>query len=616
MLALALQTARASYSCRAGVQTAGIAAAEECAAEECPDVPKPAPADASKADDDTPEERIVRLERRVAELEAQQHQLNATLDVLRDRDELLSLAMRGPNEGLWDWNPITKDLYLSARLLSILGLGTDELRTTTHEWLKVVHPDDRGPYERQVSAHLKGLTSHFEHEYRVADHAGNWRWVLARGLALRRPDGQAHRMVGSIGDITELKRRETDLRASEARFRSLVQTAGSIILVLDSEGAVIEANREAERAFALDPGTAAGRWWRDLISEQQGGPFAFQLVAAMAGMEVRNFEHAWTDRAGTERVVLWNMNRLRDAEGEAAIVCVGQDITRRKRTERALRVAHDELEARVAARTAELSQEVQERRRAEEELLAAKEQAELANRAKSDFLANMSHELRTPLNAVIGFASMIQGELVGPLGTPRYGEYAGLIVSSGEHLLAVINDILDIAKIEAGKFEVTPEPVDVRDAVGSTVQLIRGRAAEGGVELSVEIADDAPPVLADPVRLKQILLNLLSNAVKFTPAGGRVGLRVRRDGSGSTGVQGTWGLIEISDTGIGMSPEGISVALQPFGQVDSHLARRHGGTGLGLPLSRSFVDLLGGTLSIDSAVGRGTTVQVRLPGAE
>ena len=580
-------------------------------------MPRPAPA-AAETDVETAEERILRLERRVAELEADQDRLNATLDVLRDRDELVSLAMRGPNEGLWDWNPITKDLFLSARLLSILGFGSDELRTTTHEWLKIVHPDDRPQYEHLVSEHLKGVTGHFECEYRVADHAGNWRWVLARGLALRRSeegaDKRAYRMVGSIGDITELKRRETDLRASEARFRSLVRTAGSIILVLDADGAVIEANREAERAFGLEPGGAVGRPWRDLIAEQQGGPFAFQLVAAMSGMEIRNFEHAWndrtsSDRTGTERVVLWNMNRLPDAGGgPAAIVCVGQDITRRKRAELALREGNDALEARVAARTAELSQEVQERRRAEEALLAAKEQAELANRTKSEFLANMSHELRTPLNAVIGFASMIQGEMVGPLGTPRYGEYAGLIVASGEHLLAVINDILDIAKIEAGKFEIHPQPVDVRDAVGSSVQLIRGRAAEGGVELSVEISGDTPMLLADPVRLKQILINLLSNAVKFTLTGGRVGLRVRRDGA--------HGLIEVADTGIGMTPEDIAVALQPFGQVDSNLARRHGGTGLGLPLVRSFVDQHRGTLSIDSAEGRGTTVQVRLPAAE
>ncbi|HYH39082.1 MAG TPA: ATP-binding protein [Azospirillum sp.] len=557
---------------------------------------------------ETPQERILRLERRVAELEADQNRLTATIDLLRDREELLSLAMRGPNEGLWDWNPITKDLYLSARLLSILGFGSNELCTTTHEWLKIVHPEDRGPYERAVSEHLKGVTGHFEHAYRLADHAGNWRWVLARGLALRGADGQAYRMVGSIGDITELKRRESDLRASEARFRSLVRTAGGIILVLGADGVVAEANREAERAFALPAGGAVGRNWRDLIPEQQGGPFAYQLVAAMAGMEIRNFEHAWSDHDGGERVVLWNMNRMPETEGVApAIVCVGQDITRRKRAELALREAHDDLEARVAARTAELSQEVQERRRAEEALLAAKEQAELANRAKSDFLANMSHELRTPLNAVIGFASMIQGELVGPVGTPRYAEYGGLIVASGEHLLAVINDILDIAKVEAGKFEMHPQPVDARDAVASSVQLIRGRAGEGGVQLSVQVADDTPPVLADPVRLKQILINLLSNAVKFTPAGGRVELRARRDGA--------WGLIEVADTGIGMSAEGIAVALQPFGQVDSHLARRHGGTGLGLPLARSFVDLMRGTLSIDSVEGRGTTVRVRLPAA-
>jgi len=379
--------------------------------------------------------------------------------------------------------------------------------------------------------------------------------------------------------------------------------------VLDAEGMVVEANREAERAFALEPGGAAGRSWRDLIPEQQGGPFAFQLVAAISGQEIRNYEHAWRDRDGTERFVLWNINRLPDVDGApVSIVCVGQNITRRKHTELALRQAHDELEARVAERTAALSQEVQERRRAEEALLAAKEQAELANRAKSDFLANMSHELRTPLNAVIGFASMMEAELVGPIGTPKYKEYASVIVASGEHLLAVINDILDIAKVEAGKFEIHPQSVDVRDAVNSTVQLIRERAEGGGVDLAAEIAADTPPLLADPVRLKQILLNLLSNAVKFTPAGGRVRLTVRRDGC--------YGLVEVADTGIGMSPEGIAVALQPFGQVDSHLSRRHGGTGLGLPLVRSFVDLHGGRMAIESCEGKGTVVRVLLPAAE
>ncbi|HEY0837933.1 MAG TPA: ATP-binding protein [Azospirillum sp.] len=555
-------------------------------------------------DAETAEERILRLERRVAELEAERAgaeaplaDLHASEARLRDREELFALVMRGPNDGLWDWNPVTKALFLSARLLSIIGFDSDTLHTSTHEWLKIVHPDDRAAYEAKVAEHLKGLTEHFEAEYRVAGPDGAYRWVLSRGLALRGPDGRAYRMAGSIADITEIKRREGELRASEARFRSLIRTAGSIILVLDGDGVVVEANREAERAFGGSSGSGAGstvgRSWRALIDEPPDGSFAYQLTVAGTGREIRNFEHAGRDLAGGERVILWNMNRLPEAAGAgAAIICVGQDITRRKRMELALRQAHDELEMRVEERT--------------RDMLHAKEQAEIANRAKSEFLANMSHELRTPLNAIIGFASMMESQLIGPLGNPKYQEYARVIVKSSGHLLAVINDILDVAKIEAGKFEIHPQPMDMRDAVESSVMLIGERAFDGGIDVQAEVAEDTPPVMADGVRVKQILLNLLANAVKFTPEGGRVRLSVRPDGHGRV-------LAEVSDTGIGMSAEGIALAMEPFGQVDSHLARRAGGTGLGLPLVRSFVDLHGGTLEIESAEGQGTTVRVYLP---
>lgn len=528
---------------------------------------------------------------------------------LLDREELLNLAMHGANDGLWDWNPITKDLYLSARLLSIIGFDSDTVRTTTHEWLKLVHPDDRTRYEARVTEHLKGLTPHFEDTYRVAGRSGNYRWVLARGLALRRADGMAYRMVGSIADVTEIKRRETALAASEARFRSLIQAAGIIILVIGPDGRVQEANREAARALLPQGGEIRiGCRWQDVVSADD--TFVQMMEIALSGRTVRNTELVWRTADGEERAVLWNMTPLPLAGDDgmgAAIICAGQDITRRRAAELALRGMNDALEARVAERTRALTAEIQERERAEAALMHAKDMAESASRSKSDFLANMSHELRTPLNAIIGFSSMMEAEMLGPLGRPKYREYAGVIGQSGEHLLAVINDILDIAKIEAGKFDINRQPLNMCEAVESCFVLIRDRAGESGVVVSFCCAGNTPVIQADPVRIKQIVLNLLSNAVKFTPPPGEVSLTVGPDAA-TGGV-----IITVADTGIGMSEADLAVALEPFGQANNHLARRAGGTGLGLPLARAFVERHGGRLVLESREGAGTTVRVHLP---
>jgi signal transduction histidine kinase len=252
--------------------------------------------------------------------------------------------------------------------------------------------------------------------------------------------------------------------------------------------------------------------------------------------------------------------------------------------------------------------DITDRKRAEDELRQAKEAAESANQSKSQFLANMSHELRTPLNAVLGFSEVMMSEIMGPLGDRRYHEYAKDIHDAGSHLLDIIDDILDMSKIEAGHFDLDAQWIDVADLVGETLRLIGARAREGGLTIVREIEPNLPPLYADLRSVKQILLNLLGNAVKFTPSGGKVTVAARL--LPSRGLA-----LSVSDTGLGIAAQDIPQALKPFGQIERALSRRHGGVGLGLPLSKHLAELHDGTLEIASEPGKGTNVSVYFPPA-
>lgn len=313
-----------------------------------------------------------------------------------------------------------------------------------------------------------------------------------------------------------------------------------------------------------------------------------------------------------------------------------QSLTVANNAETALREAHDSLEQRVLERTSALSWEIEERKRAEaaleshlahvehakmaierqseelanlaEELTEARDLAQSANRTKSEFLATMSHELRTPLNAIIGFSEMIIKEVFGPVNNEKYREYIDDIHVSGNHLLALINDILDLSKVESGQDDLYEEKINIADTVQSIVRLVTGRAEQHGVSLRLDIQDNPASLYADERKLKQILVNLLTNSIKFTDPGGEITLKVS-----SCRNQGY--MFQIIDTGIGIAKEDIPKALSQFGQIDSALNRKYEGTGLGLPLTKSLAELHGGSLELESELGVGTSVTVSFPPA-
>jgi PAS domain S-box-containing protein len=374
-----------------------------------------------------------------------------------------------------------------------------------------------------------------------------------------------------------LERSEATLRESEARCRDFALTSSDWFWETDENHRFTYLSDHI-RAFGEDPHTRIGQTRIDLASDIISEPAKWQEHLAMLDRHepFRDFVYTRKKGANPERIISVSGNPLFDEAGRF----LGYRGTARDITEKVL---------------------------AERALCEAKATAEAANLAKSQFLANMSHELRTPLNAILGFSEVLENGIAGPLQS-RQSEYVGLIRQSGEHLLHVINEILDLARIDAGKMELHEEVIDPRRLVDNCVAIVKDGAAAGLVRLAVEIEDDVPYVAADQTRLTEILLNLLSNAIKFTELGGSVTVAVQRTCEG--GIE-----FLVRDSGCGMTPAEIEVAMELFGQVDAGLARRHEGTGLGLPLARKLAELHGGSLTVASEKGRGTTVTVALPPA-
>lgn len=376
-----------------------------------------------------------------------------------------------------------------------------------------------------------------------------------------------------------------------------------MVFITDTAGTIEYVNRRFTEMTGFMPEEVIGNTPRLFQSGETPPEVYADLWATLMSGEVWRHDIQNRRKDGSlywAHVTIWP---IRSTDGTPThYVATHEDISQRKVMEEQIKRYAEDVET---ARQQTEAQAVSIVEMAEK-LAVQKDLADRASRAKSEMLANMSHELRTPLNAIIGFSDMIRQEVFGPVGGDKYQDYAQDIFRSGSHLLDLINDILDVSAIEAGKVELKKENIDVADLVDEVLFMVKVRADEGGVVLSADHPDRFPPLNADRRRMKQTLINLLSNAIKFTPAGGSVTLEVEIEDAQAY-------LFRVRDTGIGMDGEGVAKAMTPFGQVDSGLNRKYEGTGLGLPLTKGLVELHGGEMVIESEPGKGTTVTVLLP---
>ncbi|HRE44554.1 MAG TPA: ATP-binding protein, partial [Terricaulis sp.] len=495
------------------------------------------------------------------------------------------IAADGARVGVLEWRPSADEVQLSEQGARLLGAPRDVL--SLRQLLDLVIAEDRQVVEEEFRRARQ--TGMLDARFRVSRDGGHLSWLEARGAAVEEAKGRAEtRVFGTIIDATE--RHETEARVSrlENQLRSAIENFPGPFALWDQRRRLLLCNQTFAQAFGLGP---------ELLRPRA----SYEAIAAASAARIRREKN---DPAHPDvRVIeLSTGDWLHVVERRAAdggTITVGVDITPLKRKEEEL--ARNERRLQDSLGRAE-SQEYRIKalaREAHEE----RQRAEEASRAKSAFLANMSHELRTPLNAVIGFSEIMSNELFGPIGNPQYKQYATDIFDSGNHLLDLINDILDMAKIEAGKLTLAPRPLDPMVVIEQAVRLTKRRAEDKGLSIVID-AEEAPEIEADHRAVKQMLLNLLSNAVKFTDEGA-IMVYARANPTGLT--------LRVIDTGCGIPPEHLPRLARPFEQVEQELARNHHGTGLGLALTKSLVEMHGGKFSIQSEVGRGTIVTITLP---
>jgi len=502
--------------------------------------------------------------------------------------------------GLWDWDLARGRIFWSHSMFAILGLVPKDDLLTFGEVSALVHPEDIKLYD--LATQLADAKAHsVDHAFRMRHADGHWIWLRARCELVRQRGEPGVHLIGIAVDITEQRNLVERTVAADLRLRDAVETIPEAFVVWDADNRLVLCNSNFQALHNLPD-----------ESVEAGTPYEI-VIAAGSKPIVRNritnqgpvLPGARTFEAQLEDGRWLNISERRTKDG--GYVSVGTDITALKLHEEKLMQSEKRLMATVSdLRQSQQALEYQTEQLADlaEKYAEEKTRAEDANQAKSKFLANMSHELRTPLNAIIGFSEIMESGMFGALGADKYHEYCRDIRHSGQFLLEVINDILDMSKIEAGRIKLDFEDIELDRILTEAMRVVSSRADEKRLALT---ADIAPSLFfkADRRALKQIALNLLSNAVKFTPEGGQVMVRGRVSGDAVT--------IAIRDTGIGIEKAALQKLGRPFEQVESQLTKSHQGSGLGLAIAKSLVELHGGAMRIRSAPCRGTLVVVRLP---
>jgi two-component system, cell cycle sensor histidine kinase PleC len=518
-------------------------------------------------------------------------------DAVRGR---IDTALNRGRCGLWDWDLSRGRIFWSQSMFTMLGLENRSDLLTFGEVNALVKSDDIDLFAIADQL-ISNKIDHIDQSFRMQHVDGHWIWLRVRcELSQGAGDGGLH-LIGIAVDITEQKSLAERTVEADLRLRDAIETIPEAFVLWDADDRLVLCNSHFQRLHKLpDSAVTPGTSYETIIEVGSMPEVRTRLAESSAQTPgARTFEAQLDDGS-------WlHISERRTKDG--GYVSVGTDITRIKEHEQKL--IDNDLRLRATVIDLKLSQTTLEHQALELVDLAQKysdekNRAEEANQTKSKFLANMSHELRTPLNAIIGFSEIMGSGMFGSLGSEKYQEYCHDILNSGHYLLEVINDILDMSKIEAGRMKLDLETLDLSKTLAESLRVVSGRAEDKHLLVDADIEADIP-VVADRRAIKQILINLLSNAVKFTPEGGRVVVRSR--------VLHDRIVLMIADTGIGIAPQSLRRLGKPFEQVESQLTKTYQGSGLGLAIAKSLTNLHGGKMRLRSKLGAGTVVAVTLP---